>query len=101
MIYIFAFLVLHDGAFFDNENPIRHVRQGSEHVELGGHLGAADDRRHRVAVAHRLAERDDVGGDTPGGEAPQPVAGAPVARLDLVSDVEGAGLPDALDDGSA
>ena len=45
-----------------------------------------------MAVAHRLAERDDVGHDAVALEAPHLPAGAAEARLHLVGDEEPAGL---------
>ena len=49
----------------------------------GGH-----DSAHRVAVAHRLPERDDVGHDVVLGEAPERLADPPEARLHLVGDAQ-------------
>jgi hypothetical protein len=57
-----------------------------------GELPARDQRRDGVAVAHRLAECHDVGGDTLRRERPQVLAAAPVPDLHLVGDVERAGV---------
>ena len=48
----------------------------------------------RVAVAHRLADRDDVGHDAVALEAPHVLAGAAEAGLHLVGDEQAAGLVD-------
>ena len=45
-----------------------------------------------MAVAHRLAERHEVGLDPEALERPHRLAGAAVAALDLVGDPQGAGL---------
>ena len=54
--------------------------------EPGGDLAARDDRGDRVAVAHRLAERDEVRADPEALERPHRVARPAVTALDLVGD---------------
>ena len=60
--------------------------------ELRDDLAPGYHRGDRVAVAHGLAERDEVRNDAEAIEAPQRLAGAGVAGLDLVGDPERAGL---------
>ena len=64
--------------------------------ELGDDLGRHDGRGDRQAVAHRLADRHEVGHERRGLgavtlEAPHRVAGAAEARLHLVGEVDAAG----------
>ena len=56
--------------------------------ELGSDVGAGDDCRHRMAVAHRLAKGDDVRGEPMELEAPEVCAGPAEADLDLVGHEE-------------
>ena len=60
-------------------------------AEPCGDVAPRDDRGDRVAVAHRLAEGDEVGHDAEALERPHGVAGAAVAALDLVGDPQAAG----------
>ena len=56
-----------------------------------GDLATGDDRPDRMAVAHRLAERDEVGDEAEVLERPHRLAGPAVAALDLVGDPQRAG----------
>ena len=56
-----------------------------------GDLAAGDDRPDRMAVAHRLAEGDDVGDDPEPLERPHRLARPAVPALDLVGDPQAAG----------
>ena len=70
----------------------RGAGEGREEVpalgELRGDRRGRDHGAHRVAVAHRLAERDDVGHDAVLGKAPERLADAAEPRLHLVGDAE-------------
>ena len=55
-------------------------------------LAPGDHRADRLAVAHRLAERHEVGHDPEPLERPHRLAGAAVAALHLVGDPQPAGL---------
>ena len=70
----------------------RGAGEGREEVpalgELGGDGRGRHDGPHRVAVAHRLPERDDVGHDAVLGEAPERLADPAEPRLHLVGDAE-------------
>ena len=59
--------------------------------ERGGDLRRRDDRAERVAVADRLAHRDDVGHDAVGSKPQKCVADAAEADLHLVGDAHAAG----------
>ena len=59
--------------------------------EPGRDLAPGDDRADRVAVAHRLAERDEVGRDAEPLRTTTSVAGPAVPALDLVGDPQPAG----------
>src|ERR1700691_1571045 len=58
---------------------------------------AGDEGADRVASPHRLAERDEVGGDAGGGKAPEGGADPPEANLDLVGEEKGACAVGAVD----
>ena len=60
-------------------------------AEPCGDLAPGDDRADRVAVAHRLADRHDIGHEPEVLERPHVVAGAAVPALDLVGDPQGTG----------
>src|SRR6185437_14434688 len=55
-----------------------------------GDLAAGDDGAHRMPVAERLGDGDDVGRDALFDEAPEVVAEPAVADLDLVRDADSA-----------
>ena len=84
---------------FEGGQPLGH-RDGvaAEGVEVDavlhrpGDLGAGDAGAERGAVADPLGHRDEVGRDAPVLEAPEVLAGAAEAGLDLVGDAEAAGL---------
>ena len=65
--------------------------------ELRQGVGGRHQSRDRLAVAHRLSHRDDVGHDTMALEAPQVFAGAAEAGLDLVGDEQAARPLDRVD----
>ena len=73
----------------------RGAGEGREEVPARGELGRdrrrRDDGAHRVPVAHRLAEGDDVRHDAVLGEAPERLPDAAEAGLHLVGDAERAG----------
>ena len=66
----------------------RAAGEGAEELRLVSErldvAAAGDDGGDRVAVAHRLAERDDVGRETGAGERPQVVPGPAEPGLHLV-----------------
>ena len=66
--------------------------------EAVGDLATGDHRSDRVAGTHRLAQRDEVGRDPGGREAPQLRAAAAEAGLDLVGEEQGAGAVGAVDE---
>ena len=74
----------------------RVAAKGVEVAALRGeavqHLGLDRQSGHRVAVAHRFAERHDIGHQAMAGKAPEVVAGAAKAGLDLVGDEQATGL---------
>jgi hypothetical protein len=67
-------------------------------AEALGDVAPRDDRRDRVTVAHRLAERHDVGPDAEAPIRPRRGAAPAVAALDLVGDPQRAGRPDPFDE---
>ena len=60
--------------------------------EAGGDLAPGNQRRHRVPVAHRLAQGDEVRGDLVPGEAPQARSGPAEPGLHLVGQEQSPGL---------
>ncbi len=76
----------------------RVAAEGAEELhavgERVGDLRRGDDGRHRVAVADRLAEDDDVRHHALGLEGPELAADAAEADLHLVGDAEAAGRAD-------
>src|SRR5690606_9850684 len=64
----------------------RPVAEIDEQFVAGHHPG------QRMAVAHGLAQRYDIGSDRMALEAPHVIADATEARLDLVGDVQSASL---------